>query len=116
MQQQLTKQNALKQQAEVRLLQAQEKRQAEQQIAEEDRLRQEAEQHRLASLSPIDQEIETFLTKPWLWHELCQLRHCHGCSDPTHPKDIQGRTQHCQVPQGFTSDRPGLVTFTMVPQ
>ena len=41
--------------------QEQEKRQAEQQIAEEMRLKQEAEQQRLASLSPIDQEIETFL-------------------------------------------------------
>jgi CRISPR-associated protein Csm5 len=61
MQQQLTKQNALKQQAELRQHHEQEKRQAEQQQAEELRLRQDAEQQRLASLSPIDQEIETFL-------------------------------------------------------
>jgi CRISPR-associated protein Csm5 len=61
MQQQLTKQNSLKQQAELRQQQEQEKRQAEQQIAEEIRLKQEAEQQRLASLSPIDQEIEIFL-------------------------------------------------------
>ena len=61
MQQQLSKQNALKQQAELRQQQEREKRQAEKQIAEELRLKQEAEQQRLASLSPIDQEIEAFL-------------------------------------------------------
>ncbi len=61
MQQQLTKQNTLKKQAELRQLKEEEKRQAEQQIAEELRLKQEAELQRLASLSPIDQEIETFL-------------------------------------------------------
>lgn len=61
MQQQLTKQNTLKKQAELRQLKEEEKRQAEQQIAGELRLKQEAEQQRLASLSPIDQEIETFL-------------------------------------------------------
>ncbi len=61
MQQQLSKQNALKQQAELRQLQEQEKRQAELQVIEEMRLKQEAEQQRLGSLSPIDQEIETFL-------------------------------------------------------
>ena len=61
MQQQLSKQNALKQQAELRQQQEREKRQAEKQIAEEIRLKQEADQQRLASLSPIDQEIENFL-------------------------------------------------------
>jgi CRISPR-associated protein Csm5 len=61
MHQQLTKQNKLKQQAELRQHQEQEKIQAEQQIADELRLKQETEQQRLASLSPIDQEIEAFL-------------------------------------------------------
>lgn len=61
MQRQLTKQNTLKQKAELRQFQEQEKRQTEQLIAEENRLKQEAEQHRLANLSPIDQEIEIFL-------------------------------------------------------
>jgi CRISPR-associated protein Csm5 len=61
MQQQLFKQNGLKQQAEFRQEQEQLKRQAELQQAEEIRLKQEAEQQRLESLSPIDQEIEAFL-------------------------------------------------------
>ena len=61
MQQQLNKQNALKQKAELLQQQEQQKRQAEQQAAEEIRLQQEADQQRLASLSPIEQEIETFL-------------------------------------------------------
>ncbi len=61
MQQQLDKQNALKQQAELLQQQEQQKIHAEQQIADEIRLQQEADQQRLASLSPIDQEIETFL-------------------------------------------------------
>jgi CRISPR-associated protein Csm5 len=61
MQQQLSKQNALKQQAELRQQQEREKRQAEKQIAEEIRLKQEADQQRIARLSPIDQEIEIFL-------------------------------------------------------
>ena len=61
MQRQLGKQNALKQQAEQRQKQEQAKQQAELQQAEQRRLQQEAEQQRLASLSPIEQEIETFL-------------------------------------------------------
>lgn len=61
MQQQLSKQNALKQQAELRQKQEQARRQAELQQAEDRRLKEEAEQQRLASLSPIEQEIETFL-------------------------------------------------------
>ncbi|NOU13377.1 MAG: hypothetical protein HOO92_05320, partial [Methylococcaceae bacterium] len=61
MQQQSSKQNTLKQQAELRQEQEQLKRQAELQQVEELRLKQEAEQQRLASLSPVDQEIEAFL-------------------------------------------------------
>ncbi len=61
MQQQLGKQNKLKQQAELRQQKEQERIHAEQQQAEETRLKLEAEQQRLASLSPIDQEIETLL-------------------------------------------------------
>jgi CRISPR-associated protein Csm5 len=61
MQAQLSKQNALRQQAEQRHRQEQEKRQAEQQQEEQQRLKQEAEQQRLANLSPVEQEIETFL-------------------------------------------------------
>lgn len=61
MQQQLEKQNALKQKADLRQQQEQEKRQADEQIAENIRLQQAADQQRLANLSPIDQDIETFL-------------------------------------------------------
>jgi CRISPR-associated protein Csm5 len=61
MQQQLAKQNELKQKAQLLQQQAQEKRQAEQKIAENIRLQQVADQQRLASLSPIDQEVEGFL-------------------------------------------------------
>ena len=61
MQQQLNKQNALKQKAELLQQQEQQKIQAEQKIADDIRLAQAADQQRLASLSPIDQEIERFL-------------------------------------------------------
>ncbi len=61
MQQQLEKQNVLKQKAQFHQQQEQEKKQEEEKKAEELRLQQAAEQQRLASLSPIDQEIESFL-------------------------------------------------------
>ncbi|MCD2452427.1 RAMP superfamily CRISPR-associated protein [Methylicorpusculum oleiharenae] len=61
MQQQLTKQNGLKDKAELRQREEEGKIQAEQKQAEELLLKQQAEQQRLDSLSPIEQEIETFL-------------------------------------------------------
>jgi CRISPR-associated protein Csm5 len=61
MPQQLAKQNQLKQNAEFQQRIQQEKIAAEQQHTEELRLKQEAEQQRLADLSPIEQEIESFL-------------------------------------------------------
>ena len=61
MQAQLNRQSELKQQADLRKRQEQEKRLAEQQREEEDRIKQKAEQQRLANLSPIEQEIEIFL-------------------------------------------------------
>lgn len=61
MQNQLDKQQVLKQQAELRRQQEQARKQAEREQAEQERLKAEAEQARLASLSPLDQEIETFL-------------------------------------------------------
>lgn len=61
MQQQLSKQKGLKQIAEARQRQEQEKKQAEQQIAEELRLQQEEDQRRLANLNPLDRELEAFL-------------------------------------------------------
>lgn len=59
MQRQLDKQNRLKQQVESRLRNEQEKRQAEQQQAEELRLKLEAEQQRLALMSSEQQQIES---------------------------------------------------------
>ncbi|WP_367155925.1 RAMP superfamily CRISPR-associated protein [Methylomonas sp. HYX-M1] len=61
MQNQLNKQRALKQQAELRQQQEQARKQAEQEQAEQERLKAEAEQARLANLSPLDQELEAFL-------------------------------------------------------
>ncbi len=61
MQQQLAKQNALKQKAQLHQQQALEKKQQEEQEAEELRLQQAEDQQRLANLSPLDQEIESFL-------------------------------------------------------
>jgi CRISPR-associated protein Csm5 len=61
MQQQQIRQNALKQKAELQQRQEQERRQSELQLAEEMRLQKETEEQRLATLSPIDHEIETFL-------------------------------------------------------
>lgn len=61
LQRQSAKQNALKQQAELRQQQEEARKQAEQQRAEEMRLQQEAEQQRLATLSPMDREVEEFL-------------------------------------------------------
>ncbi len=61
MQQQLAKQNSLKQQAQLHQQQALEKQQQEEQEAEKLRLQQAEDQKRLANLSPIDQEIEGFL-------------------------------------------------------
>jgi len=61
MQKQLTKQLALKQQADMRQQQEQARKQAEREQAEQQRLKAEAEQARLAKLSPLDQEIEAFL-------------------------------------------------------
>ncbi len=61
MQQQLAKQNTLKQQAQLHQQQALEKQQQEENDAEQLRLQQVADQQRLANLSPIDQEIEGFL-------------------------------------------------------
>lgn len=58
MQQQLIKQNALKQQAELRQQQEQEKRQAEQQVVEEIRLQQEAEEKRRSSMTGQQLQIE----------------------------------------------------------
>jgi CRISPR-associated protein Csm5 len=58
MHQQLDKQNALKQKAELRQCQEQEKRQAEQQIAEQMRLQQEADQQRRASMTEQQLQIE----------------------------------------------------------
>lgn len=68
LQRQSAKQNALKQQAELRQQQEEAKKLAEQQRAEEIRLQQEAEQQRLAALSPIDREVEEFL-KPFQQQE-----------------------------------------------
>lgn len=63
MQQQLNKQNQLKQQAELRLRKEQEKRQAEQQLAEEMRVKQEAEQQRLASMTNEQLQIDSLRQK-----------------------------------------------------
>lgn len=63
MQQQLNKQNQLKQQAELRLRKEQEKRQAEQQLAEEMRLKQQAEQQRLASMTDEQLQIDALRQK-----------------------------------------------------
>ncbi|MCL7421627.1 MAG: RAMP superfamily CRISPR-associated protein [Methylobacter sp.] len=63
MQQQLNKQNQLRQQAELRLRKEQEKRQAEQQLAEEMRLKQQAEQLRLASMTDEQLQIDALRQK-----------------------------------------------------
>jgi CRISPR-associated protein Csm5 len=63
MQQQLNKQNQLKQQAELRLRKEQEKMQAEQQLAEEMRLKQEADQQRLASMTSEQLQIDSLRQK-----------------------------------------------------
>ncbi|QCW82912.1 hypothetical protein EQU24_12165 [Methylotuvimicrobium buryatense] len=68
LQRQSAKQNALKQQAELRQQQEEARKQAEQQRSEEIRLQQETEQQRLAALSPIDREVEEFL-KPFQQQE-----------------------------------------------
>ncbi|WP_341328214.1 RAMP superfamily CRISPR-associated protein [Methylotuvimicrobium sp. KM2] len=68
MRRQSVKQNELKQQAELRQQHEKEKQLAEQQRAEEMRLQQEAEQQRLATLSPIDRDVEEFL-KPFQQQE-----------------------------------------------
>ncbi|MCK9607782.1 MAG: RAMP superfamily CRISPR-associated protein [Methylomonas sp.] len=61
LQTQLTKQNALQQKARQRLKQEQENLLKQQQIEAEQLQKQQAEQQRLASLSPIEQELEAFL-------------------------------------------------------
>jgi CRISPR-associated protein Csm5 len=63
MQTQLSKQNALKQQAESRLQKEREKQLQQQQDQAEQQQKQQAEQQRLANLSPLDQELETLLEK-----------------------------------------------------
>jgi CRISPR-associated protein Csm5 len=63
MQQQLNKQNQLRQQAESRLRKEQERRQAEQQLAEEARLKQEADQLRLASMTDEQLQIDSLRQK-----------------------------------------------------
>ncbi len=60
-QQQLEKQNRLKDQAEAKQRQEREKKQAEEQEAEELRQQHAAEQQRLLNLSPVEQELEQFL-------------------------------------------------------
>jgi CRISPR-associated protein Csm5 len=61
MQKQLSRQSAFRQKAELLKHQERQRREEEQQEAEAHRLKQEEENKRLASLSPIEQEIETFL-------------------------------------------------------
>ena len=61
MQTQLSKQNALKQQAESRLQKEREKQLQQKQDQAEQQQKQQAEQQRLANLSPLDQELEAFL-------------------------------------------------------
>ena len=61
MQQQLAKQNALKQKVELIQQQEQQKIEAEQQLAEQTRLQQQADQQRLAELSPLERDIEQLL-------------------------------------------------------
>lgn len=63
MQQQLSKQNQLRQQAESRLRKEQERRQAEQQLAEEARLKQQADQLRLASMTDEQLQIDALRQK-----------------------------------------------------
>lgn len=61
MQTQLSKQNALKQQAESRLKEQLKKQLQQQQDQAEQQQKQQAEQQRLANLSPLNQELEAFL-------------------------------------------------------
>jgi CRISPR-associated protein Csm5 len=61
MQKQLSKQNELRQKAELHIRREQQRQEEERQEAEALRLKEEEENKRLAKLSPIEQEIETFL-------------------------------------------------------